>query len=233
MHESLRVGTALTIDAPRNNFPLAEDAERSVFIAGGIGVTPIVPMIERLAYLGKSANLVYAVRSAGDIAFRARLEAAAQTAHVHVDEHADAIFDVAAHLRTIPDGTHVYCCGPGPMLDAFVAATADRDPATVHLERFAAEQLAPRTGTFGVDLVRSNRSIDVADGESILTALRRAGIATPSSCEEGVCGTCETRVLGGIPEHRDAVLIAAERATNATMMICCSGSRTARIALDL
>jgi ferredoxin-NADP reductase len=233
MHDTLRVGTPLTINAPRNNFPLDENAAHSAFIAGGIGVTPIVSMIERLAQLGKSSSLVYAVRSPADVAFRARLEAAAGTAHVHVDEHAGTIFNVAAHLRDVPDAAHVYCCGPGPMLDAFVAATADRDPARVHLERFATEPLVPRTGAFAVDLVRSNRSIDVADGESILTALRRAGITADSSCEEGVCGTCETRVLDGIPDHRDAVLSNAERAANATMMICCSGSRTPRLALDL
>jgi vanillate O-demethylase ferredoxin subunit len=233
MHDSLRVGTPVTITGPRNNFPLSEDAAHSVFIAGGIGVTPIVSMIERLTALGKTSELVYAVRSKRDVAFHQRLTAAAGKAHVHVDEVVGGIFDVAAHLKDLPPDTHIYCCGPGPMLDAFVAATADRDPAYVHLERFTAEALPPREGAFVVELARSGKTVEVEDGESILAALRKVGIEPVTSCEEGVCGTCETRVLEGIPDHRDVVLSNAERAANKTMMICCSGSASPRLVLDL
>jgi ferredoxin-NADP reductase len=233
MHDALRVGTPLAVSEPRNNFPLHETAEHSIFIAGGIGVTPIVTMIERLRDRGRSASLVYAVRAARDVAFRDRLLAAAEIAHVHVEDPARVVVDVAAHLRDVPARTHVYCCGPAPMLDAFIAATATRDPATVHFERFAAEALEPRRGAFTVELARSHTTIDVLDGESILSALRNAGIPTVSSCEEGVCGTCETAVLAGIPDHRDAVLSAADRAANMTMMICCSGSHSSRLTLDL
>jgi vanillate O-demethylase ferredoxin subunit len=233
MHEALRVGTPLTVSAPRNNFPLREDARHSAFVAGGIGITPIVSMIERLVALGQSWELVYAVRSRRDAAFLHRLTAGRGQAHVHVDDEVGGAFGVGAHVRNLPANADVYCCGPAPMLDAFLEATAERDQTRIHIERFAATPLEPRRGTFVVELARSKMAVTVADGESILTALRNAGISTVSSCEEGVCGTCETAVLDGRPDHRDSVLSAAERSANASMMICCSGSATARLVLDL
>jgi tetrachlorobenzoquinone reductase len=232
MHDALRVGSTLSVSAPRNNFAVREDAAHSVFFAGGIGVTPIVSMIERLKALGRSSSLVYAVRSAREVAFRERVTAA-DSAHIHVDEEAGHVFDIAAHLREVPPDADVYCCGPAPMLDAFVTATAGRDSALVHVERFSAGVIAPRRGAFIVELARSNVSVEVADGESMLSALRAAGISIASSCEEGVCGTCETRVLEGIPDHRDAVLSPAERATGRSVMLCCSGSKSERLVLDL
>jgi ferredoxin-NADP reductase len=234
MHEQLRVGTKIDVGAVRNNFPLAANARATLLIAGGIGVTPIVPMAEHLAIEGRPAEVVYAVKSRADLAFLGRLETAASRLTVHVDEEAGTFLDVSAVVAAASNGTHLYCCGPAPMLDAFLAATAEHPADYVHLERFAAA--APPIlagGAFRVELARSGCVLTIAENESILAALRTAGISAASSCEEGICGTCEVRVLSGIPDHRDAILSDAERQANRSMMICCSRSIGEHLVLDL
>jgi ferredoxin-NADP reductase len=232
MHEQLRVGAPIDVRAVRNNFRLASDPAPALLIAGGIGVTPIVAMAEQLAAEGRPAEVVYAARSRQDLAFLSRLETAASRLTVHVDEEAATVLDVDAIVSATPDNTHLYCCGPAPMLDAFLASTAGRPPHRVHFERFAAA--APLGGgTFTVELARSGHVLSIAENESILQALRTAGITAASSCEEGICGTCEVRVLSGTPDHRDAVLSAAERQANRSMMICCSRSTGERLVLDI
>jgi vanillate O-demethylase ferredoxin subunit len=141
--------------------------------------------------------------------------------------------DIAAILASAPAGAHVYCCGPASMLDDCMAASAGLDPARVHLERFAAAELAAVEGGFVVELARSGRTIAVPPGKTILEALNEHGIEPACSCIEGVCGTCETRVLDGVPDHRDAILTPEERAGNRTMMICVSGAKSDRLVLDL
>lgn len=234
MHEQLRVGTTIDVPAVRNNFRLASEAAPTLLIAGGIGVTPIVAMAEHLAAEGRPAEVVYAVRSRHDLAFLGRLNVAASRLTVHVDDEAGTVLDVDAVVSASPEDAHLYCCGPAPMLEAFLASTARRPPYCVHLERFAAVA-APvlAGGAFTVELARSRRLLTVTENESILQALRTAGITAASSCEEGICGTCEVGVLSGTPDHRDGILSAAERQANRSMMICCSRSIGDRLVLDM
>lgn len=234
MHEQLRVGATVDVRAVRNNFPLASEPAPTLLIAGGIGVTPIVAMAEHLAAEGRPAEVAYAAKSRRDLAFLGRLNEAASRLTVHVDDEAGTVLDVAAVVSAAAANTHLYCCGPAPMLDAFLASTARRPPHCVHFERFAADAAPVLTGgAFTVELARSGRVLTISENESILKALRTAGITVASSCEEGICGTCEIRVLAGTPDHRDGILSAAERQANRSMMICCSRSIGDRLVLDI
>ena len=141
-------------------------------------------------------------------------------------------FDLETIVRSQIPGVHFYCCGPAGLLTAFERATADLDPATIHIERFSAEQ-APARGGFEVTLAKSRRSFRIPVDKTILEVLLSEGIEVNRSCMEGVCGTCETPVLEGIPDHRDSVLSKREREANKVMMICCSGSKTGKLVLDL
>jgi len=238
MHETLRAGDALTISAPRNNFALDESAPHSVFIAGGIGITPLWSMVRRLHALGRPWHLHYAARTRQNAAFVDALQAlraeGAGELHLSFDrEPGGRMLDLPGIVAALPPDAHVYCCGPLPMLDAFEQATAALSPERVHVEYFAARESADTAGGYSVELARSGRVIAVEPGHTILDSLRDAGIEPPYSCCEGVCGTCEVRVLEGVPDHRDLVLSNAEKAANDRMMICCSGSRSARLVLDL
>ena len=233
LHDEARVGQLFQIAPPRNHFPLTEDAPHSVLIAGGIGVTPVWCMAQRLVDIGASFELHYAVRTRADAAFLAELEAMAPSARLHVDAEAETVLDVAAIVEAAPAGAHLYCCGPAPMMAAFEAAAAGRAAEQVHVEYFSAAPPAPIEGGFVVALARSGREVVIPPGSTILETLRRAGLTLTSSCEQGVCGACETRVLEGLPDHRDLLLTPAEKAANKTMMICCSGALSDRLVLDL
>ena len=143
------------------------------------------------------------------------------------------MLDIAATVGAAPANAHLYCCGPLPMLSAFESATAHLPRERVHVEYFAAKESPAAAGGFKVVLAKSGREVDVPSGKTILEALLDAGLDVPHSCMEGVCGTCEAAVLEGLPDHRDLVLNDAEHAANKTMMICCSGSKTDRLVLDL
>ena len=238
IHETLRAGDLITISHPKNNFVLQESANHSVLIAGGIGITPLLSMIRRLGALGYSWELHYATRTRSAAAFLEELsnfrsEAAAEL-HLHFDqEHSGRMLDLPAIVKDAPPDAHLYCCGPVAMLEAFEAATADRPAERVHVEYFKAREKPASEGGFEVRLARSNRTITVEPGKTILNALLEAGITVNYSCSEGVCGTCETRVIEGLPDHRDLFLGKEEQATNKTMMICCSGSKSSTLVLDL
>lgn len=235
IHDSFRVGQTVEASEPRNNFPLVEDAAETILLAGGIGITPLYAMTQRLAGLERKWRLHYAVRSRRRAAFLDALAALdPQALHLHIDdEHGGDVFDLAPIVREAPPGTQLYCCGPLPMLAAFEAATAGLPPDNVHTEYFTAKEPVVAKGGFDVVLARSGLTLFVAAGKTILDTLRENGIEAPHSCLEGVCGTCETAVLDGVPEHRDSVLSARERASNKTMMICCSGCVGDRLTLDL
>jgi len=233
MHEQARVGQTFAIGGPRNNFPLAGDAPRSVLIAGGIGITPIWCMAQALEAIGAAFEVHYAVRTRADAAFLAELERMAPRLRLHVDAEAGRVLDAPAIVQAAPADAHLYCCGPAPMLQAFEAAAAGRPEGRAHVEYFSAPELKPIDGGFVVVLARSGREVLVPEGSTILEALRAAGLSATSSCEQGVCGTCETRVLEGTPDHRDLLLSPAEKASNQTMMICCSGALSERLVLDL
>lgn len=245
VHDALRVGTILPASVPRNHFALREDAAHSVLFAGGIGITPIWSMVQRLTQLGGSWELHYCARSEAHAAFAAPIRVLAENGngivHYHFDDR-DGPFDLAHAVSHAAADAHLYCCGPAPMLTAFEAACDDsvaltsRDPGTIHLERFAAPAAAPAThqaGAFTVILARADRTVQVAPGMTILDALLAAGLTPAFSCREGVCGSCETAVLDGIPDHRDSVLSATERLANRSMMICCSGCKGEALVLDM
>lgn len=233
MHESLRVGAILPVDPPRNNFPLASDAHRHLFFAGGIGITPIFAMLEHLAARGERGELWYACRERAELAFASRLACLASL-RVHVDaEQEGRFFDIAAPIAAAPRTAHLYCCGPAPMLAAFTAATHGWPASQIHLEYFTPRAAAAMDGGFTVALARSRREFHVPPGRTILQVLRDGGVGASASCEEGICSACETRVLEGVPDHRDSILSEEERAGGRTMMICVSGSKTPRLVLDL
>ncbi|WP_077002286.1 PDR/VanB family oxidoreductase [Variovorax sp. KK3] len=236
MHTVPRPGHRLDAGAPVNDFPLYEDAPLSVFIAGGIGITPFMAMIARLNALGRRWQLHYAVRSR---------ERAAYVQELHsLDRTGDAVDlrctsedmgrpDIAAIVREAPPGSHVYCCGPNGMLDAFTAACSSLAPQRVHLERFSASQEAATAGGYEVKLARSGKTLQVEAGRTLLDTLLDAGVDIQYSCSQGICGTCCTPVLEGTPDHRDDYLTDEEKAGNRAMMVCCSGSRTPRLVLDI
>jgi tetrachlorobenzoquinone reductase len=233
VHDDLRVGKSLQISAPRNNFPLVENASHVILLAGGIGITPIWCMVQRLARLGRSWKLYYACRSRSDMAFLQTLEAMASS-QFHFDDESDGKFlDVASIVAATPADAHLYCCGPTPMLKAFEAATARWPRDQIHIEYFTPKQEAAKTGGFVVELARSGQEFVIPEGKSILQVLLDAGVDVDYSCELGICGACEQRVISGTPEHRDAILTEEEQAANTKVMICCACCKSERLVLDL
>jgi tetrachlorobenzoquinone reductase len=232
--EKLMVGTVLKIGAPRNNFRLLENASHSVLVAGGIGITPIWAMLHRLESMGRSWELHYATRSRSETAFSAELEQFGDRVHLHVDdEYGGVVMDIGAALRGVASDAHLYCCGPTPMLASFEEATRSFPRGQVHVERFTSDTPVASAGGYLVELARCGKVVKVGNGQTILEALRANGVNVASSCEQGICGACETKVVSGIPDHRDMILSAEEQAANATMMICCSGSKSDVLVLDL
>jgi len=238
IHETMRVGDVITVSHPRNNFALQEDASHSILIAGGIGITPLLSMIRRLETLGRSWELFYAARTRLTAAFLDDLKALRPDVdlnlHVNFDQEPPArMLDLPAIVKAARPDAHLYCCGPVPMLEAFEAAAADRPAGHVHVEYFKAREKPAVEGGFEVKLARSKRTIAVQPGQTILDALLGSGIQASYACAEGVCGTCETRVVEGIPDHRDLFLSKEEQEANTTIMICCSGSKSPMLVLDI
>jgi tetrachlorobenzoquinone reductase len=237
VHDRLRAGDIISISAPKNNFSFVESALHSVFIAGGIGITPILSMVRRATALGQSWELHYASRTRSDAAFAeelSALEARCGKLHLTFDqEPGGSMIDIAAVASRIGPDAHLYCCGPLPMLEAFEKATQARPRDCVHVEYFSAKDAPAVQGGFEVRLARSGRTIPVIAGKTILDALLDAGVNVSFACREGVCGTCETRVIEGEPDHRDMILTDEEKAANKQIMVCCSGSNSPVLVLDL
>jgi ferredoxin-NADP reductase len=231
--DAMKVGQTLKISEPRNNFELVESASHVVLIAGGIGIAPIWSMTQRLALLGRSFELHYSCRSRADMAFLDKLQGMNQV-HLHFDdENGGQFLDLAAIVKAAPRPSHFYCCGPNPMLSAFESTTKHLPPDQVHVEYFTPREEKNLPGGFVVQLARSGKEFAIPPGKSILEVLRAAGLELSYSCEEGVCGACETPLISGIPDHRDSVLNPTERATNKVIMICCSGCKGDRLVLDI
>jgi ferredoxin-NADP reductase len=233
LHDTVTEGDRLRARGPRNNFPLLP-APAYQFIAGGIGVTPIVPMLAAAEAAGAEWSLLYGGRRRASMAFLPELAGYGPRVAVRPQDET-GLLDLDGVLgRPRPD-TLVYCCGPEPLLAAVEQRCRDWPAGSLHCERFTAGPLeAPaRDGPFEVVLARSGRTVCVPPGLSILRAVEEAGVSVLSSCQEGTCGTCETGVLEGEPDHRDSVLTEAERAAGDLMMICVSRSRGSRLVLDL
>lgn len=238
MHDVLKAGDTLSVSVPRNNFPLDESASHSLLIAGGIGITPLWSMLQRLEVLGRSWELFYCARTRTGTAFLEPLRALGDKVrtnlHFNFDqEPGGQLLDIAAVVARQPADAHLYCCGPLPMLAAFEQATAERPSDHVHVEYFSPKEAPAASGGFTVELARSGKVLQVARGKTILDTLLDSGIDVKFSCMEGACGACQTTVLDGVPDHRDVYLTKEERAANDTMMICCSGCLGERLVLDL
>jgi vanillate O-demethylase ferredoxin subunit len=239
MHEQVGEGQLLQISAPKNHFGLAHDARRSLLLAGGIGVTPILCMAERLAITGADFEMHYSTRSRARTAFYERIASSAYAPQVqfHFDDgDAGQKLDLAALLAAPPSGTHLYVCGPKGFMDAVLSTARSQGwpEHQLHYEFFAAE-VAPSASdaSFEVKLASSGRIITVPKDQTVTQALAAAGVEVQTACEQGVCGTCLTRVLEGVPEHKDMYLTPEEQAANDQFTPCCSRSKTPLLVLDL
>lgn len=238
MHERLHVGDALTISAPRNLFPLDETATHSVLLAGGIGVTPILCMAERLAALDASFEMHYCTRSEELTAFRARIAESdfSERVNFHFDNGGDEQrFDAAARLAAPEAGTHVYVCGPTGFMEWVLATARDAGwpEEQLHSEYFTAEIDTESNEGFEVELASSGLIVTVPDDMTVVAALAEHGVKIEMSCEQGVCGTCLTGVISGIPDHKDLYLMPAEVEANNKFLPCCSRAKSPRLVLDL
>ncbi|GLZ12732.1 ferredoxin [Actinomadura sp. NBRC 104425] len=232
VHRRLAEGDRLAVRGPRNHFPLVA-ADRYLFIAGGIGITPIMPMLAAAHASGADWRLVYGGRTRASMAFRTDLEHAYGDRVSVRPQDETGLLDLDALLGAPDERTQVYCCGPEPLLAAVEERCAAWPPGALHVERFTPKDDTGPRGSFEVELARSGRTLTVPPGKSILQVVEEAGVQVLSSCREGTCGTCETEVLGGEPDHRDSVLTDEERRSGEIMMICVSRARGARLTLDL
>ncbi|MFJ2023346.1 PDR/VanB family oxidoreductase [Streptomyces sp. NPDC087897] len=233
VHEQLQEGLEVEVRGPRNRFPLTE-APAYLFVVGGIGITPVLPMLRALAASGADWRLLYGGRSRASMPFLEEIEKlGADGDRVTVVARDEAGHpDIAGALTGLAPGTAVYCCGPEPLMDA--VATALPEGCALHLERFSAatgDTAGAGSGPFEVELRRSGRTVPVAAGQSVLDAVRTAVPHVSYSCEQGFCGTCQQRVLEGEIDHRDDLLTEGERGDS--MLICVSRCRGERLVLDL
>ncbi len=233
VHRKLRPGEMLAISQPRNNFPLVE-AKNYIFVAGGIGITPLLPMVRELSARKKPWTLLYCNRTDDAAPFLSELRALGGEVLLHSSSSGTRL-DVTQRFGTVQPDTAVYCCGPERLMLAVEAATAGWPEGSVHFEWFAprSRPADEASGNFEAVCQVSGVTVTVAAEQSLLEALNGAGIALPCSCQQGICGTCEVRVLAGEPDHRDSILSQAERAANETMMACVSRARSPRLVLDI
>lgn len=239
VHDGVAEGDVIEISAPRNHFALAETASHHLLLAGGIGVTPVLAMAQYLSSTGASFAMHYCTRSATRTAFVERIRSASFNASVqfHFDD-GEAIqrFDLAQTLDDAPADSHLYVCGPRGFMDAVLNAARERNwpEARLHYEFFnAAVEPSSTDAAFKVQIASSGAVIDVPANTTVIAALAAHGVDVITSCEQGVCGTCLTRVLDGCPDHRDAYLTDEEKAAGDQFLPCCSRSLTPVLVLDL
>ncbi|HEY0295327.1 MAG TPA: PDR/VanB family oxidoreductase [Bordetella sp.] len=232
-HTASIVGEEYLISPPRNHFALTSRGSPTFLFAGGIGITPLFNMYRSLKRDGHPVTLYYWARTAADFLFYDELRAAEDVHLIATDPDPARVALLNDVIPAIADDAHLYCCGPAGMLAAFDAACAGRRGELIHQERFAAKDIAPGTGTFEVRLARFGKTIVVDPDTSILQACLEAGADVSYSCEEGVCGACEVRVLAGKVVHNDTVRSASAHDAEGTMMICCSRAAGASLTLDV
>ncbi|HEX5533978.1 MAG TPA: PDR/VanB family oxidoreductase [Actinomycetales bacterium] len=237
VHAVLRPGDMVQVRGPRNHFPLVP-AEHYLFIAGGIGITPILPMVAEVHRRGASYRLVYGGRSRSSMAFLEELERYGDNVTL-VPQDELGLPDIGGLIASAPAGTNVYCCGPEPLIAAVERETQALPAGALHRERFAAAptdpdaEPQPAGEAFEVELASSGEVLTVHPDQSVLEALEEAGVPILSSCREGICGTCETGVISGKPDHRDSLLSDEEKEESATMLVCVSRACGPRLVLDL
>jgi ferredoxin-NADP reductase len=236
VHDQLPVGSTVTTSGPRNAFPLSvpgygSPTQRVRFIAGGIGITPILPMLGTAERLGIDWSMIYVGRSAGSIPFLDEVRRFGARIEIRTDD-VHGITGAGDLLGECPDGTTVYACGPADLLTAVRQHLVGRDNVELHFERFAAPPVVDGS-PFSVAIRSTGAQVEVSPEETLLAALRRAGATPPYSCQQGFCGTCRTRVLGGVVEHRDTLLTEPERAAG-IMLTCVSRAASGEhLTLDL
>ncbi|MBC2640469.1 MULTISPECIES: PDR/VanB family oxidoreductase [unclassified Rhodococcus (in: high G+C Gram-positive bacteria)] len=234
VHDELAEGDVVGVGGPRNNFPLVP-SQRYLFIAGGIGITPLLPMIRQAELVGADWTLVYGGRTRTSMAFRDELAAYGDRVVVAPRDEC-GLPDLPTHLAAADaTDTRVYVCGPGPLLGAVENYCAHWPVGQLRTERFVPKDRGAslRDEPFEVELARSGLAVTVSPGATVLDAVQAAGVNVLSSCREGTCGTCETTVLAGAPDHRDSVLDDDERSAGDCMLICVSRSCSDRLVLDL
>jgi len=232
VHDHLSPGDRVLVSTPRNNFPQVQ-ARRYVFVAGGIGITPILPMIEAAERTGAEWTLLYGGRTTASMAFVSELAARGDQVALRPQEEW-GLLDLAGLLGVPAPDTGVYCCGPEPLLRAVQEQCASWPPGALHVERFApaeGDEHGPDT-EFDVELALSVVTLTIPRGRSIIEVATEAGVPVVYSCEEGTCGACETPVLEGVPDHRDSVLTEEQRRDGACMMPCVSRALSARLVVD-
>jgi ferredoxin-NADP reductase len=237
VHGNLNEGATVRVRGPRNHFPLV-DAQHYRFIAGGIGITPILAMLEAVQRAGGDWTLLYGGRTKASMAFAEDLANRYPERVTVWPQDERGLLDLESLFKEPEDNTLVYCCGPEALLSAVEQHSTHWPAGILHIERFAAkaptaEEVAEALDRFEVVCQRSGASFELTSDQSILEVLEEEGIPILGSCYEGVCGTCEARVLEGTPDHRDSVLTDAEKAAGEVMLICVSRSRTERLVLDL
>lgn len=240
MHENVQEGTTLKISEPRLLFPLAHDAKRSLLFAGGIGVTPILSMAERLQSAGSDFQLHYCARSQSRMAFRQQIldSSFAARAHMHFDDGAaQQQLDARQVIGSPDDAVHLYVCGPAGFMQHIIstAQALGWAEANIHREYFAPPENTSNAvdGSFEVMISSTGQVLQIPAGRACVDVLNEANLGIPVSCEQGVCGTCLVRVLEGTPEHRDLFLTDAEHQKNDQFTPCCSRSLSGRLVLDL
>jgi ferredoxin-NADP reductase len=232
VHGQLEVGEKVRVRGPRNHFAL-QTSPRYRFVAGGIGITPILPMLAAAEAAGAEWTLLYGGRTRDSIAFTEELSRYGDKVRVAPQDET-GLLDLGSVLGTPQPDTLVYCCGPGPLLDAVEERCAGWPKGALHVERFQPKVQETGADTeFEVVLERSGHTLTVPADVSVLDTVRAAGVEVLFSCTEGTCGTCETDVLDGTPDHRDSVLTDEEREAGETMLICVSRCRGKRLVLDL
>lgn len=242
LHRHAQVGRELTVSAPRNHFALHSDASPAILVAGGIGVTPILAMAHALKARGTAFSVHYFARNQSAVAFTAEWQEGPLAVHSHItlDDMANGSrsdFSARLSCEVTPD-THLYVCGPAGFMDAVVAELMTRglSPQRVHRELFSGAQLPPDDAAakaFEIELRSDGRIIHVASDRSVVQALAEAGIDVVVSCEQGLCGSCLTPVLAGLPDHRDQFMLPEEHERNDCFTPCCSRALTPRLVLDL
>ncbi|MGW3939176.1 PDR/VanB family oxidoreductase [Streptomyces phaeochromogenes] len=232
VHGQLEAGDKVRVRGPRNHFAL-QPSPRYRFVAGGIGITPILPMLAEAEAAGAEWTLLYGGRTRNSMAFAEELSLYGDKVRVAPQDES-GLLDLAAELGTPQSDTLVYCCGPGPLLDAVEERCEAWPKGSLHIERFQPKVQETGADTeFEVVLERSGHTLTVPADVSVLDTVRSAGVEVLFSCTEGTCGTCETDVLEGTPDHRDSVLTDEEREAGETMLICVSRCRGKRLVLDL
>jgi ferredoxin-NADP reductase len=233
IHERLRPGSTIEIGGPRNNFPLLP-AERYQFVAGGIGITPFLPMIEAAGRNARPWRLAYGGRSAAGMGFLDALAGHGDAVALYPQDSV-GLLPVAKIVGQLEEDCAIYCCGPEPLIEALQSELQRQGKALAYVERFGAKrmELPSGGGGFHVVLARSGRKIWVPPDKSIVEALAEAGISVPTSCRQGVCGSCETGVLAGGIDHRDDLLSEKEKKEGRTMLVCVSRALGDVITLDL